>query len=226
MPHCTALHCRAPGLMSKAFGLMFLQGNSSAIMFPRDRHSVGRHNTVTFGTVLTSDWAEKQEERARGKYKLEKAVGHMTALEQSCHGQCTVNGFGFFCNYRSLWNLTCLYIKKQIKTFKYIYKMLYLICKKVKSPLNLVSSQWIWVIYLRVPCLGGHTDVLSRMDVSSSVLASLSLLYWALWRAQSSSSMIAHVIVCCKPQHKPWAPSPLLPWYFKKVFLFFTIFCV
>lgn len=87
--------------MSKAFGLMFLQGNSSAIMFPRDRHSVGRHNTVTFGTVLTRDWA-KQEERARGKYKLEKAVGHMTALEQSCHGQCTVNGFGFFCNYRSL----------------------------------------------------------------------------------------------------------------------------
>lgn len=48
---------------------------------------MGRHNTVTFGTVLTSDWAEKQEERARGKYKLEKAVGHMTALEQSCHGQ-------------------------------------------------------------------------------------------------------------------------------------------
>lgn len=42
---------------------------------------MGRHNTVTFGTVLTSDWAEKQEERARGKYKLEKAVGHMTALE-------------------------------------------------------------------------------------------------------------------------------------------------
>lgn len=39
------------------------------------------------------------------------------------------------------------------------------------------------------------------------------------------NSMIAHVIVCCKPQHKPRAPSPLLP-YFKKVFLFFTIFCV
>lgn len=36
--------------------------------------------------------------------------------------------------------LFAFYIKKQMENFKYIYKMLCLICKYVESPLYLVSS--------------------------------------------------------------------------------------
>lgn len=67
------------------------QGNSSATTFPKDRHSVGRHSTITFGTVLTL-----KQERATEKYNLEKAAGPMTACSSAVMVSALLMALAFF----------------------------------------------------------------------------------------------------------------------------------
>lgn len=61
---------------------------------------MGRHSTITFGTVLTL-----KQERATEKYNLEKAAGPMTACSSAVMVSALLMAlafFFFFGNYRSL----------------------------------------------------------------------------------------------------------------------------
>lgn len=81
-----SLYWSAPGLTSKASGLRSPQGNSSVTTFPKETGILWEDKTFTFGTVLILKWlGRKQEERAAEKSSLEKAVGHVTVLQQCCH---------------------------------------------------------------------------------------------------------------------------------------------
>lgn len=148
-----SLYWSAPGLTSKASGLRSPQGNSSVPTFPKETGILWEDNTFTFEAVLNLKWLAGNRKREQQK---------STVLRRPWSHDCSAATLPclvhlewlwlFFGNYRSLWNLICLYITKQMKnfkcflTFKYInYKILWLICKNVKSLLYFISSHWIWI---------------------------------------------------------------------------------
>lgn len=115
-----SLYWSAPGLTSKASGLRSPQGNSSVPTFPKETGILWEDKTFTFETVLILKWLAGNRKRAAEKHSLEKALVTWLLCSNAAMLSALRMALAYFGNYRSLWNLICLYITKQMKNFKYV----------------------------------------------------------------------------------------------------------